>query len=132
MSQENVELARHIIELTNRGDYEGVAALLAPDVECFPAADQPESEPFRGVEAFLRYARGWEEAFEKYVIEPTEILDRGECVVMVGQITARGRGSGVETTDEDAAVYRFRDGQVVEYRECGTKARALEAVGLSE
>jgi ketosteroid isomerase-like protein len=64
------------------------------------------------------------------VIEPGEYLDLGECVVVVGRVNARGRGSGVETADTHAWLIRFRDGKAIEYRECGTKERALEAAGL--
>jgi ketosteroid isomerase-like protein len=58
MSQENVEVARRLHELLNRGDLEGMAALLAPDIVCFPASDQPESKPFRGRDAFLGVREG--------------------------------------------------------------------------
>jgi uncharacterized protein len=130
MSQENVEAARRMSELANRGDVDGIAALMSPYVECFPADDQVDSEPFRGREAFAEYARGWLEVFDRYAIEPSEYLDLGEYVVVVGRVVARGRGSGAETADEDAWLYRFRDGRAIEYRECETKERALEAAGL--
>jgi ketosteroid isomerase-like protein len=130
MSQGNVEFARRWMDLVNRGDVEGLARLLAPDIECFPASDQPEAAPFRGRGAFIEYANGWLEAFDRYVIEPGEYLDLGECVVVVGRVNARGRGSGVETADTHAWLIRFRDGKAIEYRECGTKERALEAAGL--
>ena len=129
MSRENVEIVRRMYWLASRGDLEGLGALVAGDIECFPASDEPDSEPFRGREAFIEYARGWLEAFDQYVVEPNEYLDLGEYVVVVGRVSARGRASGVEAADEDAWVYRFRGGQLTEYRECGTKARALEAVG---
>jgi hypothetical protein len=31
---------------------------------------------------------------------------------------------------EDAWLYRFRNDEIVEYRECGSEERALEAAGL--
>ncbi|MEK6327500.1 MAG: nuclear transport factor 2 family protein [Actinomycetota bacterium] len=132
MSQENVQIVRGMIELANARDVEGITALMSPDVECFPAADQPESEGFRGREAFAEYVEGWLQAFDQYTIEVTEFIDFPECVVAVGRVAARGRGSGAAVSDDDAWLYRFRDGEVVEYRECGTKARALEAAGLKE
>jgi ketosteroid isomerase-like protein len=132
MSQENVEVARQMIECVNRGDDAGLAALMAPDVRCFPGEDQPESQ-FEGRDAFFRYARGWTEAFEYYAVESCEYLDLGEYVIIVGRTVARGRESGVETSTEgDAWLLRFRDGEAVEYREYDTKQEALEAVGRSE
>jgi ketosteroid isomerase-like protein len=132
MSQQNVETVRRIVDLANHGDVEGIMALMAPDIECVPAADQPESKPFRGRDAFAKYAHGWLEVFDHYVIEPREYLDLGEYVVVIGRVVARGRGSGVETSDEDAWVWRFQNGQAIEYQECGTKERALQAVGDAE
>jgi len=121
-----------MIDLANRRDVEAFAQLLAPDIECFPAPDQPDSEPFRGRDAFVEYAKDWLEVFDQYVIEPSEYLDRGDHVVLIGRVVARGRDSGAETAEADAWLYRFRQGKAIEYRECGTKERALEAVGLRE
>jgi ketosteroid isomerase-like protein len=129
MSQENVEVVRRMIALFNCGDAEGIGRLLDPEVECFPTSHQPDSPPFRGRNAFLEYMSDWLEVFDLYFIEEGEYLDLGEYVILVGRVVARGRGSGVETTGTDAWVYRLRDGKTVEYRECGTKAAALEAVG---
>jgi ketosteroid isomerase-like protein len=130
MSGENVEVARRWMDLVNRGDVEGLARLVAPDIACFPASDQPESAPFRGRDAFIDYANGWLEAFDQYVIEPSEYVELDECVVVVGRVTARGRGSGAETADTHAWLICFRGGKATEYRECGTKEVALEAAGL--
>jgi ketosteroid isomerase-like protein len=128
MPQENVAIARKMIDCVNRGDDERLADLMAVDVECFPAVDQPEP-PFRGRDAFVEYIRGWTQAFEPYAVEASEYLDVGGHVVIVGRIVARGRGSGVETTsDGDAWVLRVRDGRVIEYREFDRRQDALEAV----
>jgi ketosteroid isomerase-like protein len=106
----------------------GLAALMAEDVKCFPYADAP----FEGREQFLEYARGWTEAFDRYAVESAEYVDFGEYVVISGRTVARGRGSGVEVSSDDAWVMRFRDGETIEYRECESRQEALEAVGLSE
>jgi ketosteroid isomerase-like protein len=132
MSQENVEIMRRVIERWNRGDLEGVLALFSADVECFPAAGQPESQSFRGRDGFAEYAKGWLDAFDTYALEASEYLDLGEYVVVLGRVVGRGRQSGAEVSADDAWLYRLRDGQVIEYRECGTKAKALEAAGLWE
>jgi ketosteroid isomerase-like protein len=132
MSLENVEVARQMIDCVNRADAEGLAALIADDVECFPGPTLPEPA-FRGREAFVRYIRGWTDAFGYYAVESCEYLDFGELVVIVGRTVARGRASGVEVSSEDDAfVVRVRDGGVVEYREYESRQEALDAVELPE
>jgi ketosteroid isomerase-like protein len=132
VSQENVEIIRRMFERANARDVAGIIDLVSDDIACFPAQDQPEAEVFHGSEAFADYFRGWFDAFERYEIEVSEYADLGERVVAVGRITAHGRGSGARVTADDAWHYRLRDGKVVEYRECGSKARALEAAGPRE
>jgi ketosteroid isomerase-like protein len=61
-----------------------------------------------------------------------EFIDLDDYVVVVGRVRGQGRTSGVEVGDDEAWLWRFRDGHAVEYRKCGTKQRALEAAGLSE
>ena len=132
MSHDNVEIVRRMIDLANRREVEALGQLVAPDIECFPASEQPDSKPFRGRDAFAEYARDWLEVFDQYVIEPSEYLDRGDYVVLIGRVVACGRDSGAETAEGGVWLYRFRNGKAIEYRECGTKEQALEALGLRE
>ena len=78
------------------------------------------------------YAGGWLDAFDPYVLEASEYLDLGECVVVLGRVVGSPRETGVTVADDEAWLYRFSGGEVIEYRECGTKANALEAAGLTE
>ena len=132
MSQENVDVIRRMCEGLNARDLADVTELVAADVSSFPAEHQPEAEGLHGAEAFAAYFRGWFDAFDSYEIRVSEYIDLGEYVVAVGGVRGHGRHSGATVSLEDAWVFRLRDGKVVEYRECGTKARALEAAGLSE
>jgi ketosteroid isomerase-like protein len=132
MSQENVEIVKRWIELNNSRDVAGVLRLLDPDVECFPREGEPEATAFRGRDAFAKRAEDALASFEDYRITVSEYIDLGDYVVVVGQVSARGRVSGVPVSDEEVWLMRFRDGTCVEYRECGTKANALEAAGLRE
>ncbi len=133
MSQENVEITKRIVDLANAQDVDGVLQFIGPDIEAHPASDQLETRVLRGRQAYANYVRPWyEEVFEDYLIEVDELIDVGDCVVVVGRVRGRGRMSGIEVGDDDAWLWRFRDGKAVEYRECGTKAKALEVAGLSE
>jgi ketosteroid isomerase-like protein len=124
MSQENLEIARQMIACVNRGDDEGLAALVADDVAYFPYGDSP----LHGREQVLQYVRSWTEAFDRYAYESSQYVEVGDCVVISGRTVARGRGSGVELTSDDAWVIRFRDGEAIECREYETRRDALDAV----
>jgi ketosteroid isomerase-like protein len=132
MSQENVEIVRRMFELFRQGNVDGVAEQMSDDVLCVTSPNQPDAQAFRGRAEFVAYGRSWLEVFDQYDVDTTEFVDRGDYVVVVGRVRARGRSSGAVIEDEDAWLYRIRDGKVVEYRECGTRAQALEAVGLRE
>ena len=58
MSQENVEIMRHIVDLANAQDVDGVLEFIGPDIEIHPASDQPETRVLRGRQAYADYARG--------------------------------------------------------------------------
>jgi ketosteroid isomerase-like protein len=132
MSRENVETARHWMALNNERDVAGVVRLMSPEIECFPADDQPEAKSFRGPDAFAGYVESWLDVFDHYEIEASEYIDNGDCVIVVGHIEARSQATGIEVADDAAWLLRFRDGKAIEYRECKTRADALEAAGLSE
>ena len=68
MSQENVEIVRHWIALSNAGDVTAILNLLDPDIACFPAEGEPESEAFRGREAYARRAYEARDAFDQHHI----------------------------------------------------------------
>lgn len=132
MSQENVEIVRRMFEHFGRGDVVRVAEQMSDDVLCVTAPSQPDAHVFRGRAEFIAYGRSWLEVFDEYEIDTTEFLDRGDCVVVVGHVRARGRSSGALIEDNDAWLYRIRNRKVVEYRECGSRAQALEAAGPEE
>jgi uncharacterized protein len=132
MTQENVEIVRELINRSNAGDVAGMLELMSPDIVGFPAADLPESGIVRGPAEFAAYLRTWHEAWRERTVEPREFIDRGDFVIVTLRLVARGRASGIPVTVDEAHLWRFRNGRAIEYRECGTKARGLEAAGLSE
>jgi ketosteroid isomerase-like protein len=132
MSQENLEVMRRWVALANAVDIPGILDLMAPDIECFPAENEPEAFRFRGREAFARRAEEASAAFDEHRVEVDEYIDLGEYVAVVARITAVGRISRAPVSTNEVWLCRFKDGKVVEYRECSTKERALSAAGASE
>jgi ketosteroid isomerase-like protein len=132
VSRENVEIVRRLVDRANANDVSGMLEFVAPEIVCVPAADQPEAQALRGRDEFGRYLEGWRDAWGEHATEVDEIVDGGEYVVVTGRLVGRGRASGVEVAGDETWLWRFRDGKAIEYRECGTKARALAVARLEE
>ena len=74
----------------------------------------------------------WMGAWDDHRFELRELIDSGDQVLSVGWQQGRGRGSGVEVSEEILSVWTLRAGKIVRQRMFRDKAQALEAVGLSE
>jgi ketosteroid isomerase-like protein len=136
MSQENVERLREMFALVNgegvRAATDAFGHLLAPDFALAEAGDLPDPETYSGREAFIANLAKLEESFDELRMEPVEIVDRGERIVVVVALRGRGRGGEVPVEMTFAQLWTLRDGKAVSLRDFATKAEALEAVGLSE
>ena len=107
-AEERIALARRGIELYDAGDLEGTLALLSPDVETYAPPELMNRGTFHGVDAFLRWAAEWNEAWESFNIEVLSVEAVGErhAVAVVHQ-RGRGRGSGLETEQDSAFVFEL-------------------------
>ena len=133
MSQENVERVRRWTGLSNARDFDAIySEILDPAIECYPNEEEPHSAPFEGRDTFINRARDERESFDFHQIEVDECIGLDDYVVCVARIHGRGKISGAEVVGHETWLTRWRDGKCVEYRECGTKERALDAAGLSE
>ena len=130
MSRENVEIVRRVIASATDGDFETMLALHDPDWEGFIPEAYPVAGTWRGLDGVRGFVEEWLDAWDAFRIDPEEFIDGGDAVVAVVRYWGRGRGSGVEVTDRWFYAYRLRDGRVVSWRLCGSRAEALEAVGL--
>ena len=63
--------------------------------------------------------------------EPLRWIDAGDQVVFVFELTAKGKGSGVEVKRRDAMIWTIRDGNAVRLDYYNNESQALEAAGLS-
>src|SRR2546428_14147452 len=101
MAQEDLEMAPRWIALSNAGDLPAIFNFLDPDIECFPAAGEPEAEAFRGREAYMKRAKNAREAFDEHRIEASEYIDLGEYCAVVARIYARGRISRAPVSGDE-------------------------------
>ena len=136
MSQENVETIREMFAILNERGVgaatEAFGDLLAADFELEEAAELPDPEAYTGREAFIDNMAKLEESFEELRMEPLEIVDLGEKVIVVVSMSGRGQGSSVPVEMTFAQLWSLREGKAVSLRDYATKGEALAAVGLSE
>jgi|SRR5215204_899646 len=133
MSQENVEVVRAVFEAWERGGVDAVAEFWHPEIDWRAAKGALDDVGVMcGVDAMRAYMNDWLANFDDVHVEAEELIDAGDEVVAMQRVTARGKGSGVETELRYAVVNTIRDGKVVRGREYWTRAEALDAVGLSE
>jgi ketosteroid isomerase-like protein len=132
MSQEVLTMVRAGYEAFNRGDIEAALAQLHPNLEWWPAADEPITDPYRGHDGYRTLVAGIREAVPDIQIEVEELFVAGDSVVACLRFWGRGRDSGVPVEIHETHVARLPDGQVIEVREYRDKDAALEAAGLRE
>jgi ketosteroid isomerase-like protein len=130
MSQENVELAQQAFEhflRTGEPQWETID----PDIEVYDH-DIPDAGTYRGHGGYSKWLADWGEAWDEFNLQAKRWIDAGDKVVFVFQLTAKGKGSGVEVKRQDAMVLTFRDGKNVRLDYYNNAPQALEAAGLSE
>jgi ketosteroid isomerase-like protein len=130
MSQENLEMVRRGFAAWNSGDMDALRELYDPDVILRSLEGWPESGPFMGREAVMGWYEQLREAWEADAVEPIDITDAGDRVIV--RTVWRGAGQGPDSRMEFTNVYTVRKGRIVYQEQFWDHAEALEAVGLSE
>jgi ketosteroid isomerase-like protein len=133
MSQENVERLRAAFDAYNREGPEAIIDLLDPDVEWIADRSDMGRVTYRGVEGVRRSFEELYEGFDKLGMEVDELIEAGDRILVIGQMTARGRSTQVEAKLPLAIVFTVGgDGHLIRYESFRNTHEALEAVGLSE
>jgi uncharacterized protein len=116
VAQANVETLRRGYEALNSGDLSHVHALLDPDIVWQEDQPSPEAGIHQGRETFERFLRSWLESFDDFRVEPEEIREDGDQLVVVVRQTGRGRTSGVEIAARLVHVWTVKDGRAVRWQ----------------
>jgi ketosteroid isomerase-like protein len=132
MSEENVELAKEMFEVWNRGDVEWLIAHTDAEVEIKSATLGLDHGSYRGHAGVRAWFADAHEPFE--VAEPRieEIRDLGDSVLAFGVLHWRGKESRIEMDEAYGWLWIFREGKILRMESFNDRAKALEAAGLSE
>jgi ketosteroid isomerase-like protein len=94
--------------------------------------------PEPAVEPGTRHGhKGWQSvgesaqrAFSEMALDPYEVIEAGDTVLVLAIFHARGRDSGVELKVPEQHVFTFRDGKIVRLQWFHDEAAARVAAGL--
>jgi ketosteroid isomerase-like protein len=131
MSQENVEIVRHIYEsgLFDR-DPEELLRLGTPDMEYVNPSYAVEPGVRRGLaavgQAMRRFAEGWDQSRH----ELNQLYDCGDVVVAAVSWHTRSRGSARDLINEEAHSWTLREGRLARFEWGQDLGKALEAAGF--
>jgi ketosteroid isomerase-like protein len=132
MSQQNVEVVQRSFDAFNARDVDVLVSLFAEDCEWRPFRAQLEGIVYRGHEGVRQFLSDMDEDWETFRIDPLEFHDRYERVVVIGRVSARGRGSSVEIESIAGFVHELDQGRIRRVTSQSDAEAALEAVGRWE
>ena len=127
-----MELTREAYAAMNRRDADWLSEHCDPDVQLHMIGVAGLPVLYTGADGIREYFRDMAEIWESFEVIPEEIRDGGDRVVVLNRQRLRGRTSGAEVEETNAAVYELRDGVVTSMRTYATAADALAAAGLHE
>ncbi|MEK6272572.1 MAG: nuclear transport factor 2 family protein [Actinomycetota bacterium] len=131
MSQENVEILRHVYNAASRGDWDGGLRDAHPDCEARFVAG-PQAGTHRGRDEIVAALSDVTAAFDAWIIEPLEFFESGDQTVVIARNRLRPKGTGGEFEYRNGHIWTIRDGTILSLVGYPNPEEALEAAGLSE
>jgi ketosteroid isomerase-like protein len=127
---ENEQLLRQGYDAWNRGDWQAMEELLAPEFEIDATDRVLNPDSYRGIDGFRRLAAELAEVWDTWEIEPLQFIEQGDLTFGAHLVRARGKGSGVEVEQTYWSVWNVNDGKAVRLALFVDRDRALAAAGL--
>jgi ketosteroid isomerase-like protein len=131
LSSANIAIVRQLFDTYERKDWEGLVALLHPEVELHEWPEGPDSRVYRGPDGVRSSREAWAEVWESIEAEPYDFVEVGERVFVPLHTTAKGRGSSVQVELDNFAVFTVRDSKLAKIEYFTDRDAALRAAGLS-
>jgi ketosteroid isomerase-like protein len=127
----NAQIIKRALGRWSAGDRTPSMDDIHPEIEIHALiASAFKGEPYRGYDGVREWLAGLDESFDRWDLEVDEIRERGKVAAVLGEIHARGRGSGLELDMPTTLVIDFRDGKVIRVRIFQDRDEGLAAGGL--
>jgi ketosteroid isomerase-like protein len=131
VSQENLEQVERLTREWAAGNWRAGEALLAPDVVL--TARVPEGRVlFEGRGAIARFMRELLAQWERYWVDPAQVIDLSDKILVFGHQRGVLATSGLEVEEPWYAVFTFRDRHVIAITVTPDRQEGLAAAGLEE
>ncbi len=133
MNETNADLVRERFAPMRDGDVEALLPLIHPDFEVTtPPGLAAEPDTYRGPEGIRRYFDSFYEIMDRVSFEPHDFIGVGERVVVPVTLRARGRTTGIETTQKVVQVWELRDEKAYRIEVYATLEEAMDAARSAE
>ena len=131
MSQQNVEIVRHVYEsgMLDR-DPEELLQFATSDIEYVNPPYAVEPGVRRGLDAVAQAMRRFAEVWDQSRHDLRELYDCGDAVVVAVDWHIRGRGSERDLVNKEAHTWTLREGRIARFEWGQDLAIALEAAGF--
>jgi hypothetical protein len=119
-------------EAFNRNDLDAIVADFDPEIEWYEPREVPGLRVYQGQERVRRYLEGLSELWDDFRVVPEElfVLDE-ERVLVLAQLSARGRESGAPVKAGVAHLWTIRGGRATSVRVFLDRVDALREAGLA-
>lgn len=114
----------------NRGDIDGAAQLLEPEVEWTEPAKFPGGGTYHGVDGARRYLRQSRDGAAEVISEPEKFIVAGNRIVVFVHARVLPKGGDAWQDVRLADVYTFRNGRVTQMRAFADRQEALRWAGI--
>jgi ketosteroid isomerase-like protein len=129
---DNLELVKQAFARWNAGDREVDFGTIDPEIELHTPLASTRGAPYRGHEGFRQWLADIDDQFEVWELRAREWMELEEGRVLgLGEIHARGRGSGIELDQPLAWLFSIRAGKLVRYEVFYNPDQALRSLGLA-
>jgi SnoaL-like domain len=105
----NRALVEELLQLMNQRDTRPTH-LCHPEIEWHWAPMTPGPPVYRGHDELHEGLDAWVESWDELVIEPKEILEEGDWILVMTEYRMRGAGSGVNLEAAVAHLHQIEDG----------------------
>jgi ketosteroid isomerase-like protein len=133
MSEQNIDVVKHVYAAFAEGDVPTVLGVFADDIEWHEAEGMPYGGVYRGGEAVVQNVFGpISEDVEGFAVTPEEFMAAGGTVAAVVSYTGTGKATGKPLDLPVVHVFDIQDGKVVRFRQFADTVKFAEVVPAAD